>query len=279
MSGCADVWVIGDVQGCAHSLEQLLAHPELNHPSTQFVFLGDLVNRGPDSLGVLRQIIALGDRAHSVLGNHDIHLLGVAAGLRQLHPSDTLMPILEASDSAELIDWLRQRPLALHKSGHLMVHAGIHPAWRLATVLELAAEVEASLHSPHWAQQLQPLFGNEPTQWSANLTAVDRQRYTINTLTRLRYFDAQGTIHYRFKGHPSANEVEQLQLTPWFAIANRQLELPVLFGHWSTLGLHLQADAMGLDTGCLWGGQLTALRLSDRKVVQVPNTDGALQPF
>lgn len=270
-----DTWVIGDVQGCANSLRQLLAQPELNQPHSRYLFVGDLVNRGPDSLGVLRLIQELGDRAQTVLGNHDIHLLGVAAGVRNTSPSDTLNAILEAEDSVELINWLRYQPLAIHTEGHLIIHAGLHPSWKLKNVLALAKKVQKTLRADDWKTRIAALFGNKPEQWSTDLNGIDLQRYTVNALTRLRHFDATGNIDTKYKGGPNPD----LGLTPWFAMPNRRIEMPVVFGHWSTLGLHLQADAMGIDTGCLWGGQLTAIRLSDRKTIQVPNSDGELQPF
>lgn len=270
-----DIWIIGDIQGCAHSLQQLLAHPELKKDHAHFVFVGDLVNRGPDSLGVLRQLIALKDRAHTVLGNHDIHLLGVAAGVRQLSASDTLSDILEAPDASDLIDWLRQQPLALHVAGHLIIHAGLHPSWQLQTTLKLAQEVQKTLQADDWEHRISALFGNQPNLWSTDFTLIERQRYTVNALTRLRHFDTEGRIEAKYKGAPSTKN----NLTPWFAMPNRQIELPVIFGHWSTLGLYLRANAIGIDTGCLWGGELTAIRLSDRLIVQVPNSDGELQPF
>lgn len=269
------VWVIGDVQGCAHSLSQLLAQPALQHPNSHFVFVGDLVNRGPDSAGVLRHIRALGPRASTVLGNHDIHLLGVAAGVRTVSPTDTLDSVLQAKDATELVNWLRQQPLALHIAGHLVVHAGLAPQWGLKQVLKRARAVEKILQAANWKKNIADLFGNQPDQWSKALNKVEKNRYTVNALTRLRHFDAKERISTKYKGAPDAST----GLTPWFAMPNRCIELPVVFGHWSTLGLHLQADAIGLDTGCLWGGQLTAIRLCDRAVVQVPNSDVALEPL
>lgn len=270
-----DIWVVGDIQGCAHSLQQLLAQPALQQPQAQFLFVGDLVNRGPDSLGVLRQVMALGPRAQTVLGNHDLHLLGVAAGIRKSSPTDTLDGILNAPDAPALLNWLRQQPLALHHSGHLIVHAGVDPAWTLHTVLDLAQAVQHTLQAPNWQQRIGDLFGNQPDFWAPEREGMARQRYTVNALTRLRHFDSSGHIQHKYKGAPDAST----GLTPWFAMPQRRLELPVVFGHWSTLGLHLQPDAVGIDTGCLWGGKLTAIRLNDRKIVQVPNTDVALAPF
>lgn len=268
-----DYWVIGDVQGCINSLQHLLAQPELHSPHNHYVFVGDLVNRGPGSLEVLQLIYDLGARAHVVLGNHDIHLLGVAAGVRKQSPSDTLSPILESAQAPVLLHWLRHQPLALHLAGHLIIHAGLHPSWDLQQVLTLAQQVEHRLQAPDWQQQLPALFGNEPSLWQPNLNTTDTQRLVVNILTRLRFFDAHGQIS-KYQGAPHSTD-----LIPWFKMPQRRIELPVVFGHWSTLGLYLQADVIGLDTGCLWGGQLTALRLRDRKLVQVENSDGALSPF
>lgn len=268
-----DYWVIGDVQGCIKSLQTLLSHPKLQRSNAHYVFVGDLVNRGPGSLEVLQLIQALGDRAHVVLGNHDIHLLGVAAGVRTQNHSDTLQPILDAPNAKALIDWLRHQPLALHLAGHLIIHAGLHPSWKLKTVLRLSQSVERCLQANDWKKHIKTLFGNEPKQWHKDLPPEDTRRIVVNILTRLRFFDSQGNIT-KYQGTP-----ESTDLIPWFKMPNRRIELPVVFGHWSTLGLHMQADVVGLDTGCLWGGQLTAMRLRDRKLIQVENTDGSLSPF
>lgn len=268
-----DYWVIGDVQGCIHSLQHLLAQPELQQPNAHYIFLGDLVNRGPGSLEVLTLVHDLGNRAQVVLGNHDIHLLAVAAGVRKQSDSDTLTSILKATNGPALIDWLRHQPLALHQVGHLMVHAGLHPTWNLAQVLALAKRVEQRLQAPDWHQHIQILFGNQPNQWRTDLSDTDTERLVVNILTRLRFFDQHGALS-KYSGAPSTTD-----LTPWFAMPARRIETPVVFGHWSTLGLHMQADVVGLDTGCLWGGQLTAMRLRDRRLVQVENRDGALSPF
>lgn len=275
MQNHSQLWVIGDIQGCAQSLHALLQHPDLSHPDAQFLFVGDLVNRGPDSAGVLRCIMSLKDKAHSVLGNHDIHLLAVSAGVRNPSPSDTLDSVLQAEDAPALLEWLRYRPLAIHIAGHLLIHAGLHPSWNLKTVLKRANRVEQVLRSPTWQTDIANLFGNTPSHWSKTLSAVEKNRFTVNMLTRLRQFDARGKMDTKDKGAPCPDS----GLTPWFAMPNQKIELPVVFGHWSTLGLYLSAQAIGIDTGCLWGGQLTAIRLSDRKVVQVPNLDSALAPL
>lgn len=274
MQDQTQLWVIGDIQGCAKSLAALLEQPDLQHPHARFLFVGDLVNRGPDSAGVLRHIMSLGRKAQTVLGNHDIHLLAVSAGARLPSPSDTLDSVLLAPDAARMLEWLRHQPLALHIAGHLLIHAGLPPHWDLKTVLKRAKKVESVLQSPSWQSQIAALFGNQPTQWSKELTAIEKNRYTVNMLTRLRQFDAAGKMDTKNKGAPRQGS----GLTPWFTMPNRKIELPVLFGHWSTLGLYLSPAAIGLDTGCLWGGKLTALRLADRKVVQVPNMDSSLIP-
>lgn len=268
-----DYWVIGDVQGCFRSLQHLLTQPELQASNAHYVFLGDLVNRGSGSLEVLELIYDLGDRAQVVLGNHDIHLLGVAAGVRKQSATDTLQPILDSTRANVLLNWLRHQPLALHLAGHLMIHAGLHPSWDLHTVLHLAQQVEQLLQADDWQLQISDLFGNEPNYWHHSLSDTETRRVVVNILTRLRFFDDQGHLS-KYQGSPASTD-----LTPWFAMPQRRIELPVLFGHWSTLGLHLHADTIGLDTGCLWGGQLTALRLRDRKLIQVENQDGALSPF
>lgn len=268
-----DYWVIGDVQGCFNSLQNLLAQPELQPPHNHYVFVGDLVNRGPGSLEVLQLIYDLGERAHVVLGNHDIHLLGVAAGVRKQSPSDTLSPILESAQATVLLNWLRHQPLALHLAGHLIIHAGLHPSWDLQQVLKLAQQVEQTLQADDWQQHIHALFGNEPSLWQKDLNDIHTQRLVVNILTRLRFFDDQGQIS-KYQGAPNSTD-----LTPWFSMPQRRIELPVIFGHWSTLGLYLHADVIGLDTGCLWGGQLTAMRLRDRQLIQVENADGALKPF
>ena len=270
-------WLIGDIQGCAKSLQLLLNQPELQHPAAHYIFVGDLVNRGPDSLGVLQLIRSLGARAQVVLGNHDIHLLGVVAGIRSQSPTDTLGPILQSAELPSLVNWLRYQPLALHVAGHLVVHAGVHPSWNLKHCLALAQQVSQLLQAPDWQLRLAGLFGNKPNYWSTQLNSTDQLRVVVNILTRLRYFDKlSGTINKSYQGPP---QHAPAGLVPWFDMPQRQLETPVVFGHWSTLGLHLRADSVGIDTGCLWGGQLTALCLDNRQVVQVNNVDGALHPF
>lgn len=257
---------IGDLQGCTEPLERLLAAAGADAGGEPLWFAGDLVNRGPDSLGALRRVRALGERATVVLGNHDLHLLAVAAGARRAHRDDTLDPILAAADKRELLDWLRSRPLAHFAGGVLMVHAGVWPQWTAARTIELAAEVSAVLAGPHWADFLHVMYGNRPDRWDDALTGDDRLRAIVNGLTRMRFLTADGRMDFKVKeGAGAAPD----GLLPWFEVPGRRTAgTPVVFGHWSTLGLVHRADLLALDTGCVWGGCLSAVRLEDRAVFQ-----------
>lgn len=263
----APVWVIGDLQGCKPSLDRLLASPELAaDPASRFWFAGDLVNRGPDSLGTLRKVIALGDQAVSVLGNHDLHLLAVAAGVRTLSKSDTLDDIFNAPDADDLIHWLRHRPLAHYEHQHLLVHAGVLPCWTLATALTLANEVQDLLRAPDWKRSLKRMYGNKPVRWDNDLKGGKRLRVIINAFTRMRWCNQQGDLDFSHK----ADAQHQAMLMPWFDVPNRAAaDTTIVFGHWSQLGLTLKPNIVCLDSGCIWGRELTAMRLHDRKLVQV----------
>lgn len=270
----SDIWMIGDVQGCCSPLDTLLNHPELNaNPDTTIWFAGDLINRGPQSLQALRRIIAMDSRAVSVLGNHDLHLLAAAAGVRKPGKSDTLNEILDAPDSKELIDWLRFRPLAHFEHDHLMVHAGVLAKWDVAKTLSLAAEVQEALRGPNWQKRLQKMYGNEPVDWKDDFKGGKRLRVIINALTRMRLCTQRGLMDFSVK--PQPGELPP-GLVPWFDVPKRATrgEVTIVFGHWSTLGLLLRPDVICLDTGCVWGGKLTAVRLQDRKVVQVQCEEG-----
>ncbi len=259
-------YIIGDIQGCLDRLDMLLNKIREARPEARFVFVGDLVNRGPRSLETLRRVRALGPRAHTVLGNHDLHLLAVAHGIRPAHRSDTLDEILNAPDRDELLNWLRHQPLALLQDGHLIVHAGVLPQWSADQTLALAGEVEAALRSPNWLDFLRQMYGNTPAQWNEGLTGADRLRCIVNALTRLRFCDAAGVMDMHSKGATT----ELPGYMPWFEVPGRKTQdVTVVFGHWSTLGLTLRPNLISLDTGCLWGGKLTAVCLEDRDVEQV----------
>lgn len=260
-------YAIGDVQGCKNKLQELLERIYERSSDPQLIFVGDLVNRGPHSLATLRQVRALGDAAHVVLGNHDLHLLAVAHGIRNAHISDTLQDVLAAPDRDELLDWLRRQPLALLRDRHLLVHAGVLPQWTAQQTIDLAQEVEAVLRGPDWLQFLERMYGNMPAKWDDGLKGVDRWRCIVNALTRLRFCAADGTMELSAS---KGMEIDVPGYMRWFDVPGRRTEdVTVVFGHWSTLGLTLRPDIISLDTGCLWGGQLTAVCLEDRTVIQV----------
>lgn len=253
------LYLIGDVQGCNAALGRLLAEIGFSASRDNLIFLGDLVNRGPDSLGVLRRVMALDGAAQALLGNHDIHLLAVAAGARSTGRLDTLDSILHADDRTRLLDWLRHRPLALHEQGVLMVHAGVLPQWTLAQTRVHARELESVLRRADWQQHVASLFGNEPDAWSPNLQGTARLRVIVNALTRLRFCTAQGRMEFAAKGGAAAAPEGYL---PWFDAPGRQTaDAVIAFGHWSTLEPQHRSDILALDSGCVWGGHLTALRL------------------
>ena len=261
-------WMIGDVQGCCGALEKLLAHPDIAADArTRFWFAGDLVNRGPRSLHTLRLIKGLGERAVSVLGNHDLHLLAVAAGVRKPGKGDTVSEILDAPDADALISWLRHQPLAHFESGHLMIHAGVLAKWDVAKTLSLAGEVEQALRSPNWQKILMKMYGNEPADWKDDLSGGKRLRVIINALTRMRLCTPKGRMELSGKGSPWPAPPG---LIPWYDVPGRATrDVTVVFGHWSTLGYLERPGLIGLDTGCVWGGQLTAVRLATRERFQV----------
>lgn len=262
-------YLVGDLQGCCDPLERLLQTLDFSPSRDRLFLLGDLVNRGPDSLGVLRRLRALGGAATCLLGNHDLHLLAIAHGVRKPHRSDTLDPILQAPDRDDWLNWLRQQRLAVWDAGWLMVHAGVLPQWDAARTVALAGEVEAMLRSPDLGDFLTQMYGNEPARWDDGLTGISRWRCVVNALTRLRFCSADGEMEFATKeGAGGAPE----GFMPWFDVPDRgTLGTPVAFGHWSTLGLIDRPDLLALDTGCVWGGRLTAVRVDGgrREVVQV----------
>ncbi|MDO5679801.1 MAG: symmetrical bis(5'-nucleosyl)-tetraphosphatase [Pelistega sp.] len=274
-----NIWVIGDVQGCCVSLEALLNLPDIkNDPDCELWFAGDLINRGPNSLRALRLIMSLGDRAKCILGNHDLHLLAVYAGIRRENRSDTIDDILCSADVDTIIDWLRHRPLAYYEDGYLMVHAGILPEWSTKKTLKLAEEIGSSLRDKNWKKYLQKMYGNEPNKWNDDLSGAKRRRVIINALTRMRMCTPDGAMDFGSKEAPTYSK--NVNLLPWFDMPGRKTEeVTVIFGHWSTLGLMVKKNLLALDTGCVWGGKLTAIRLQDRKVLQVDcHTEHRLAP-
>ena len=263
------LYAIGDIQGCHAEFCDLLALIGFSPSVDRLWLTGDLVNRGPDSLAVLREVKALGDRVATVLGNHDLHLLTVAAGHRRAHRDDTLAPVLDAPDRDELLAWLATRPLAVAEDAMLMVHAGVLPQWSAVQVLALAREVEAVLAGDGREPFLRVLYGDEPHTWRDDLDGTDRLRAIVNALTRLRFCTSDGRMEFREKrgvAHAPPG------YAAWFAHENRQTASQLLIcGHWSTLGLLMAPNVLMLDSGCLWGGPLTAVRLPDRRVYQVPS--------
>lgn len=262
-------YLIGDLQGCGDAFERLLAVLGFSPSRDRVTLLGDLVNRGPDSLATLRRVRGLGHSAQALLGNHDLHLLAVAHGVRPEHASDTLREILDAPDRDAWIDWLRQRPLALEAEGWLCVHAGVAPTWDRALTLALARELQALLASHELGNFLPLMYGNKPARWDDGLEGPDRWRCAINVLTRIRYCHADGSLDFKAKQGPG---LAPPGLTPWFALPHRaSAGTPIAFGHWSAMGLVQQADLLGLDTGCVWGGALSAVRVDGgrRELVQV----------
>lgn len=253
------MYCIGDIQGCAAALEDLLQALDFSPSRDTLYVLGDLVNRGPDSVSVLHRMMQLEGSAHCLLGNHDIHALAVSLGLRRMGRRDTLSELLHAPDAPAMLDWLRRQPLALHANQCLMVHAGVQPQWDVAATLECAAEVSEQLSGRDWHRFLAEVFGNEPTQWRADLQGMERWRAIVNTLTRLRFLHADGNMDFVYnRGIDEAPDT----LLPWFEFPQRRTaDNLVAFGHWSALGLMVRPNLLALDTGCVWGEKLTAAEL------------------
>ncbi|MDE2604783.1 MAG: symmetrical bis(5'-nucleosyl)-tetraphosphatase [Burkholderiales bacterium] len=254
-------YLVGDVQGCDAPLARLLAKIGFSASRDTLYVLGDLVNRGPDSAAVLRRLMACGDAARCLLGNHDLSLLAVAYGHRQPHRSDTMGEILAASDREAMLDWLRRQAMALHAHGILMVHGGVLPQWDLAQTLALAREVEQVLRGPAIADFLGRMWGNHPDHWEDGLAGADRLRVVVNALTRLRFCTPAGVMDLKASG---GLDEAPAGFLPWFDVPGRRTAgVPIAFGHWSTLGYLRRPDLIALDTGCVWGGCLSALRLAD----------------
>lgn len=261
------IYAIGDIQGCYGELQRLLEQIGFDPAQDRLWFVGDLVNRGPGSLEVLRLVKSLGDHAITVLGNHDLHLLAVAEGIGKLHSSDTLDAILDAPDRDELLHWLRHQRLMHAEGEHVLVHAGLLPQWTVRQALALAREVESALRSDDYAVFLEKMYGNSPQGWDDGLAGYKRLRVIVNAFTRLRVCTPQGEMEFKFKG-----EVGDIPegYQPWFEVKKRRsADATIIFGHWSALGLKVEPNIIALDTGCLWGGPMTAIRLDDRRLFQV----------
>jgi bis(5'-nucleosyl)-tetraphosphatase (symmetrical) len=265
------LYAIGDVQGCDRELGALLDAIHFSADRDRLWFVGDLVNRGPDSLRVLRRIRSLGDAATVTLGNHDLHLLAVAFGHARIRSDDTLADVLTAPDRASLLEWLAGQPL-LHEDAALnmcMLHAGLPPQWDMSQARQCARDVENALRSRP-GKLFEKLYGDQPDRWDDSLEGAERLRFIVNCFTRLRYVDAAGRLMLKVKGSPKKSQAATL--IPWFDARDARWRGPrVVFGHWSTLGFFHGADVTGLDTGCVWGGSLTAWRLDvpDAKPVQI----------
>ncbi|MBB5018325.1 bis(5'-nucleosyl)-tetraphosphatase (symmetrical) [Chitinivorax tropicus] len=262
------LYAIGDIQGCFEPFQSLLEQIRFDPAADRLWLTGDLVNRGPGSLDMLRWAYTHRDQIRMVLGNHDLHLLAVAAGHGRLHKTDTLAPLLAAPDAPVLLDWLRHQPLVHWEQGWLMVHAGLLPQWSAEQALALSDEVSAWLRGPNHSELFRHMYGNEPKRWHDDLQGWDRLRLIVNAMTRMRLTTRDGDIDLAFKGElPDAPAT----LCAWFdAPGRRSAGQPIVCGHWSALGLCLRDDLAAIDTGCLWGGSLTAIRLDDRQVFQLP---------
>jgi bis(5'-nucleosyl)-tetraphosphatase (symmetrical) len=255
------LYVVGDVQGCADAFEKLLKKISFRRRRDELWLVGDLVNRGPNSRDVLRKVMGLGDRVTSVLGNHDLHLLATAAGVRDTSATDTFQDILRSRDAEELVNWLRGRPLIHRDKARRMVlvHAGIPPIWKVKQAVRHAQEIETLLRGKNWEASLRSMYGETPVQWKPGLRDSDRQRFTINALTRMRYCDARGRLDFTFSGAPGT---QPGHLMPWFDVPGKsRKKWHIVFGHWSALGVLLRDDLTAVDSGCVWGGELTAVPL------------------
>jgi len=272
------VYAIGDVQGCFDDLMRLLERIHYDEKCDHLWFVGDLVNRGNDSARVLRFVKGLGEGAITVLGNHDLHLIAVGAGISKFRCADTFDDVINADDRDDLLDWLRYRPLLYFDERHrvAMAHAGIYPLWNLETARACAMEVERCLTSSDYRELIMHLYGDDPGPWSQQLDGWERLRFIVNCFTRMRYCRRDGTIDLKEKGSPGA---QHSSLFPWFAL-REQLgdKCDIIFGHWSALGHYCRGGFYGLDTGCVWGGALTALRVDQPRVVYRTACAGSQRP-
>jgi bis(5'-nucleosyl)-tetraphosphatase (symmetrical) len=263
-------YAIGDIQGCFNSLRQLLDRISFTPALDTLWLVGDLVNRGPDSLATLRYIKNLGTSVRPVLGNHDLFLLAASEGIVALRPKDTIHDVLAAEDHADLVNWLRHRPLHHRQDGFLMVHAGLLPQWTIDETVQYAREVERVLTGSDYRTFLQQLFHHPPPQWSPSLIGLDRLVSIARVFTKLRTCTPEGELS-NFSGPP---DEAPPGFAPWFRLPERRnRDATIIFGHWAAMGLHMESGVMGIDSGCVWGRQLTAVRLEDRMVYQVEYAD------
>jgi bis(5'-nucleosyl)-tetraphosphatase (symmetrical) len=259
-------YAIGDVQGCYDQLRRLLDKLSFDPARDELWFVGDLVNRGPRSRDALRFIMSLGDRAVSVLGNHDLALLVIAAGFKKPHRTDTFGDILSAPDREELLDWLRHQKLFHAARGYAMVHAGLLPQWSIEKAAALAHEAEAALRGPDHRELLRNMYGNEPARWCEDLEGFDRLRVIVNAMSRLRVVTDDGEMEF---SHKLGLANLPAGFKPWFDAPRRSsADTTIIFGHWAALGLIVRPDVIALDSGCVWGRALSALRLEDRQIEQ-----------
>jgi len=266
-------YAIGDVQGCFEELTALLEAIGFDRNTDRLWFVGDLVNRGPASLATLRFVRDLGERARATLGNHDLHLLALAQGFVKGRGDDTLGDVLAAPDRDSLLEWLRHRPMLHVEANYVLVHAGLLPQWDIVTAKALAGEVEAELRGPRHREFLAQLYGSRPDRWSEGLSGFERLRVIVNAMTRLRFCTPEGVMEFSTKGETARAPPGYC---PWFEIAGRKsADLTVICGHWSALGLRIAPNLLALDSGCVWGGKLSAIRLEDRRLYQVPCTSAA----
>lgn len=256
-------YAIGDVQGCFDELTELLRKIEFGK-ADRLWFVGDLVNRGPKSLDVLRFVRDLGERAVTVLGNHDLHLIAQYEGIEKVRRADTFQDVLQAPDAAELLAWLRSRPMMHAEDAFAIVHAGLLPQWTIAQARKLGEEVGAALAAANYREFLEHMYGNEPASWKDSLAGWDRLRVIVNAMTRMRYCDDAGRMELKTAGTEPPKGYRR-----WFETRRREPGKTLIFGHWSQLGLVVAPGVTGLDSGCIWGGRLSALRLDDRTLFQL----------
>ncbi len=258
-------YAVGDVQGCYDELDRLLSKIGFRRRADRLWFVGDLVNRGPKSLQTLRFVKALGDAAVVVLGNHDLHLVAQHEGMERARKDDSFHDVLSAPDAKSLVDWLRRRPMMHVEAGFAMVHAGLLPQWTIRKARSLGREVERALAAPNYPEFLDRMYGSAPDRWSDTLSGWDRLRVIVNAMTRMRFCSPEGRMEFRSKGvRPPSG------FRPWFELRPSKKAPFLVCGHWSTLGVKLTSRIAALDSGCVWGGSLTAMRLEDRRLYQVP---------